>query len=357
MTSPSDKERDMARLYRSTLDWTTLLRRITPKTPTLSTLILCCLIPLIAESVPARTAESTAGQELALLDSAQQQTSVAVVDAAEWLDQFFFDETVRHEENRTRIRFELSGGYTRFEEFELKPKISGRIHLPNLNQKLNILITASDDEEFSADDNPISAIPRHQEADNREISAALQYFFRESDKDNLSATLGASFDYLYAGIRYRRFLPIGSWQGRAVNRLNYYTDDEWEDILSYEIWRPLGERWLFRTKAAATWHVEEDGLPHSLVFALFQKINEEKALRYEIGNYFDTEESYEMTDLQFRVRYRQRFLRDWLVLEIAPQVGFPEDHDREVNPGIIISLEADTGNLDRTKVFPRIFNF
>jgi len=357
MTSPTDKERDMARLHRCTLDWTTLLRRSTLKTSTLSPLILCCLIPLIAESVPAQTTDSTAGQEQALMDSAQQQTSVAVVDAAEWLDQFFYDEAVRHEENRTRIRFELSGGYTRFEEFEIKPKISGRIHLPNLNKRLNILIAAADDEEFSADDNPISALPRHQGAENREISAALQYFLRDNEAENISATLGASFDYLYAGIRYRRSHDLDSWQGRLVNRLNYYTDDEWEDILSYEFWRPLGERWVFRTKATATWHVEEDGLPHSLVFALFQKINEEKALRYEIGNYFDTEESYKMTDLQFRVRYRQRFLRDWLVLEIAPQVGFPEDHDREVNPGIIISLEADTGNLDGTKVFPRIFNF
>ena len=337
-------------------DWTTLLRRISPATLPLPCLLIGCLLPLVAESAPAQTAVPTAEEELPMIDTAQEQTSVAVVDAAEWLDQFFYDDIVRYEENRTRIRFELSGGYTRFEHFEIKPKISGRIHLPNLSQKINLIIAASDDEEFVADDNPISAIPRHQGAENREISAALQYFFRESEKDNLSATLGASFDYLYTGIRYRRSLPIGSWQGRLVNRLNYYTDDEWEDILSYEFWRPLGERFLFRTKATANWHVEEDGLPHSLVFALFQKINEEKALRHEIGNYFDTEESYKMTDLQFRVRYRQRFLRDWLVLEVAPQVGFPEDHDREVNPGIIISLEADTGNLAGTKLFPRIFN-
>ncbi|MBB5347366.1 hypothetical protein JWG42_12415 [Desulfoprunum benzoelyticum] len=347
----------MPRLHRCTLDWTTLLRRISPKPPALSLLILCGLIPFITEPATAQTTDPTAGQEPTLFDSAQQRTSVAVVDAAQWLDQFFYDEAISQEENRTRIRFELSSGYTRFEEFEIKPKISGRIHLPNLNKKLNILITAADDEEFSADDNPISALPRHQGAENREISAALQYFLRESPLENISATLGASFDYLYAGIRYRRSHDLDSWQGRLVNRLNYYTDDEWEDKISYEIWRPLGEKWIFRTKATVTWHVEEDGLPHSLVFAMFQKINDEKALRYEIGNYFDTEDSYEMTDLQFRVRYRQRFLRDWLVLEIAPQVGFPEDHDREVNPGIIVSLEADTGNLAGTKVFPRIFNF
>ena len=33
----------------------------------------------------------------------------------------------------------------------------------------------------------------------------------------LSATLGASFDYLYAGVRYRRSHDLGTWHGRFVN--------------------------------------------------------------------------------------------------------------------------------------------
>ena len=347
----------MARLNTFPLDWTTLIRRISPAALPLPCLILCCVMPLITGPVSAQSTDPTVDKELPLLDSAQEQASVAVLDAAEWLDQFFYEENVRFEENRTRIRFELSSGYTRFEHFEIKPKISGRIHLPHLNRKINIIIAASDDDEFIAERNPISAIPRHEGARDREVAAALQYFLRESDSDNLSATIGASFDYLYTGIRYRRSHDLGEWHGRFVNRLNYYTDDEWEDIVSYEIGHTLGDRWLFRTKATVDWHVEEDGFPHSLVFKLYQKITEEKALLYEIGNYFDTEDSYEMTDLQLKVHYRQRFLRDWLVLEIVPQIGFPEDHDREANPGIIVKLEADTGNLSGTQVFPRIFNF
>ncbi|MBC2709557.1 MAG: hypothetical protein HGJ94_00650 [Desulfosarcina sp.] len=57
-----------------------------------------------------------------------------------------------------------------------------------------------------------------------------------------------------------------------------------------------------------------------------------RALLYQIGNYFDTDPSHKMTDVQLRVRYRQRLYRDWLILEIAPQIGFPEDRDRRANP-------------------------
>lgn len=323
----------------------------------LACLILGASMLLVSETARAQAAAPAQDPELPLLDTAQEQASEAVLDVAEWLDDFFDDDRARIEENRTRIRMELSSGYTRFEQFEIKPRISGRIDLPHLNKKLNLLISASDDEEFIAERTPISAFPRHQGSKNREVAAALQYFHREEKESNLSSTLGVSLQYVYAGIRFRHSQDFGSWNGRFVNRLLYFTDDGLEDVISYELGHYLSERCLFRTTIAADWLRDESGLPHSLVFRLFQMINEQKALLYEVGNYFDTEDSYKMTDLQLRLRYRQRFLRDWLVLEIAPQLTFPEDHDREPNPGLIVKFEADTGNLAGTEIFHRIFNF
>ena len=64
-----------------------------------------------------------------------------------------------------------------------------------------------------------------------------------------------------------------------------------------------------------------------------------------------------MTDLQVSVRYRQRFYRDWMVVEVAPQIGFPEAHDRKPNPGIVLRLEADFGYLADQNSFQRVFGF
>lgn len=86
-------------------------------------------------------------------------------------------------------------------------------------------------------------------------------------------------------------------------------------------------------------------------------LSEEKAIQYEAVAYLDTEPDYTMTDLQFRVRFRKRFYRDWLVVEVAPQITFPEDHDRDPNPGITIKLEADFGYTSDREVFDRVFDF
>jgi hypothetical protein len=64
-----------------------------------------------------------------------------------------------------------------------------------------------------------------------------------------------------------------------------------------------------------------------------------------------------MTEMPFRVRYRQRFYRDWLIFEVAPQIGFLYDHNREPNPGIVLRLEVDFGYMPEQDVFKAVFGF
>ena len=342
------------------LDVSNIPRRFPPLARFLACLTLGIFLLLAAESAFAQgTAPTTEihPPDPALLDSTHQQASKMALNFANWMDDFFDDDRFVSEENRTRIKLELSSGYSKNDDFEIKPRISGRIDLPHLNKKLNLLLFASDDEDFLADQNPISASPRHQDSDNREVAVALQYFHREEKNYNISTSLGGSFDYLYAGTRFRYSQNFGTWYGRFINRLQYFTDDGLEDVISYDIEHQLSDRWLSRTTVAADWFEERDGLQHSLLFKFFQMINNEKAIIYEVGNYFDTQDSYTMTDLQLRLRYRQRFLRDWLILEVAPQVTFPEDHDRDANPGVIVKFEAIFGNLSGLDIFSRVFDF
>jgi hypothetical protein len=324
-----------------------------------ATLALACLTVAAFLLFAGQTAftQTIPEKDQPFLDTAQEQTSALVLDFADWLDDFFDDDRFTDEENRTRIKLALSSGYSENDSFEIKPKISGRIDLPHVSEKLNLLLLASDDRDFNPEQNPLSAAPRHQESGNREIAAALQYFHREKERYNFSSTVGVSFQYLFAGVRYRSSQDFGTWYGRFINRLIYYTDDGLEDIISYSLERRLSEYWFFRTTATADWFMDRDGLQHSLIFGFYQVLNQEKAVLYEVGNFFDTEDSYQMTDLQLRLRYRQRFLRDWLILEVTPQVTFPEDHDREANPGLIVRFEAFFGNLSGLDIFSGIFDF
>ncbi len=292
------------------------------------------------------------------IDEVHESASILLVNTAQWLDSFFDDPNYIDEENKTRATLKLTAGYDRHEGFDFKPRLSLRLKVPRTEGRLNLIISFSDDEDFDLDNNPLSSSSTdHIESDRDELTAGLRWLISQSKRSNLSTTAGGSYDYVYVGLRYRGYYDYGSWQGRFVERIRYYTDDGFENKIQYDLERQVSDRFFFRTKLDVKWSEEESGLPHGLIFYLDQVFGPEKAIRYEWGNYFDTSPSYAMSDLQLRLRYRQRFYRDWLVLEIGPMVSFPRDYDREINPGIVVRLEADFGYKAYLKDFKNIFHF
>ena len=287
-------------------------------------------------------------------DQQQVQLSHAVIDAATWFDSFFNDDRFLEEENRSTGRIIFNGGYDRRDGFQTKPRIRLRLHLPKINERLNLLIAAQDDTDFDLNE----GVSENETRENtRDLSAALQYHLHQTKKWGFSISSGAGLDYLYGGLRYRTNYDYGSWQGRLVNHLRWYTDDGWDYRAQYDLERRVSEDLLFRSTLEGKWEEERNGLPHGLLFSLFQVLSEDQALQYEVGNYFQTRPSYQMTDLVFSLRYRQRFYRDWLVFEISPRVSFPEEYDRKFNPGIILKLEAQFGYAPLKNKLKRVFSF
>ena len=290
------------------------------------------------------------------LDNVQKLASEELLSAAQWIDSFFDDGRSTNEENTTRATLKLSLGYSKNDNFEIKPRLDLRLRLPSLaNRATSFFIDAADDQDFNIDSDPLGDRKGNDDGTKNELTAGLRVFLKESQKYNISLDTGASWNYLFAGLRFRSVQDIGDWQGRFTNRLRCYTDDGFENKTAYDLEKQVFEKFLFRTTTSVVLSEDEDGIPHSQYFRLYQVLSPLKAISYESGVYFDTEPSYKMSDTKFIIKYRQRFFRDWLVLEISPRVSFPEDHDREVNPGIIFKLEAAFGYDPDEEGYNKIF--
>jgi len=289
-----------------------------------------------------------------ILDEKHQWAGEYLISAATWFDSFFDNSRVEAEENQSTAQLRLDGGWDKYESFKFKPRVSSRLHLPGMDNRWNLLFSVRDDEDFDVDRHPGGSAGRDDDAN---ITAALQYFLLQSQKMNISTTAGLSYNYMYAGLRYRGSYEYGSWQGRFISRFRYYTDDGFESINEYDIERRVSENLLFRTTLNADWYEKKNGLAHGIVFSLFQVLNSDRAILYDIGNSFQTRPGYQHDDIVFRSRYRQRFYRDWLIFEIAPQVSFPKRHDRNFNPGLIVRLEAEFGYKSYKRQFDNIFRF
>jgi hypothetical protein len=316
--------------------------------------LLTLLWQFFAQSLPAAAAVAQPGEtegrqvtENGLeqrLDSTQELASTRLLAAAEWLDAFFVDDLVTAEENTTRARLKFSFGYSRQDDFDISPRLDLRLRLPRLSSRANLFLSATEEEEFQIDSDPQSKRPDGIDDEGSRFTAGLRFFLKESNRYNLSFDTGTSWNSLFAGLRLRSVREHSfGWRGRFTNRLRYYTDDGFEFASSYDLEKHLGENMLFRTTSRATLYEGYSGVPHSQYFQLYHRHNNTQALSYEAGVFFDTEPSHTLIDTQFVIKYRQRFLRDWLALEIAPRLTFPEEEDREANPGIVLSIEGAFG--------------
>jgi hypothetical protein len=289
------------------------------------------------------------------IDTTQHRASIMLLDAAQWFDSFFDDSRFSDEENKSSAKLRIITRYHEEDGFEFSPSIRWRIHLPRLSDKAQILLFAAEDEVIEAKEESSGAAPvEDTQKDN--VSAAIQYFIRASEAYNISTTFGGSFNYMYGGLRFRYYKDLGSWEGRFVERVRYYTDDGWENMGSLDLERHISEKWLFRTSGQMYWQEWEDSIKQTLTFQLYQLLSARKALSYELINTFGTEPSYELTDSELRVRYRQQFYRDWLIFEISPHVNFPEEYDRDSKFGITFSIEAKFGHTEARKI-RNIFSF
>jgi hypothetical protein len=279
-------------------------------------------------------------------DKVHQSASTTILDTSRWIDDFFALRQFIDEENKSRVRLRLTATYYEDEDFELKPRVYVRIHLPKVSEKMHLLFYASEDEKPEVDTDRTESVVT-ESSDDKEAAAALQYFLKETEKYNISFTGGASFDYLYGGLRYRIEKDIGSWKGRFITKLRYYTDDGWENLNTLDIDHAFSKSWFLRATAQLDWYEEEDDIPMALMLRLYQFFGPEQVLSYEWENHFARVQNGDLTDLWLVLRYRQTFLRDWLIVELSPRVNFPEDKDWEATFGFLFRIEMNFGFLNR----------
>ncbi len=283
-----------------------------------------------------------------LVDSLHVDISRRVFSTASWLDSFFGDERSLLEENRSylRARYDIFGEEQAKTLF--KPAMDLRLVLPQLEKKAHIVISAEPVETpGTAGTQARIRGERIAATDERNVTTALSYFIRTATRENILVRTGAQIidwkPVWFINPRYRSLTPLGIWDLRFTQDVIYRTDTEWQTDTRFDLERNLPYDLFFRTTIGGIWYANTHGYFYALAFSVRQAIDATNALDYEWINNYQTRPSYELTEIAFRIRYRQSFLREWLFFEVAPQVRFPRDRDFMDIPGILFRIEMFFG--------------
>jgi hypothetical protein len=282
------------------------------------------------------------------LDTLQAGITKNILQSSLWLDSFFYDPRYAAEENETRAIVRYEGFIEDHAHWTFKTRVKFVLILPQLKKKANLFITGDTDE-----DNPsqlgqgLLTSPAPNQNTDRNRTAALGYLIKSGERLNISAKIGIRYrnGQMVSFIRphYRMLYRLDNWDLRFTQEFPYWTDAKWSSSTTVDLERPLGDTFFFRASLNGSWYEKQPGYYYGLAFSLSQPLSTTSALSYDLGASFQTGAHDVLQTVVVATRYRQRFWRDWLYFDIAPQVRFPRDRQFNAVPGILFGLEMQFG--------------
>jgi hypothetical protein len=126
--------------------------------------------------------------------------------------------------------------------------------------------------------------------------------------------------------RYRLVLPFLEHNLlRLRETLFWQREDGVGTTTRFDLDRLLSQRMLARWTGSATWADGTEGVRWFSSVTLYQAIGARRALAYQVGASGETLADVALRDYGLRLIYRQRFLRDWLFLELRTSVSWPRE--------------------------------
>ena len=290
-------------------------------------------------------------EEEDIVDTVYGSLTHGFLSSATWLDSFFGDERYEAESNRSLLK-------VRFDAFRedgtgmqyRKPIVYLRLVLPQLRKMTRLVIMGDPNVDADAAAPPAGATSSQlQQTTGSRVTTALQFFPVETARSNLSIRAGVRANQgklgFLAGPRYRLLIPLDPWDLRFTQEVIWSSENRWQSRTRFDLERPLLRDLFFRTTLQGLWSENVNGYPYALSALLRQPLDRNRALEYEWINSFQTSPTNILVEELFVFRYRQRFWKDWLFLEIDPQFRYPRDRSFVFTPGILFRIEMVFGNV------------
>jgi hypothetical protein len=304
------------------------------------TTLLCCAVPVLgaggtlpdpSDGEPSAPPEIDPcsllpSEELFGLDWTRRQLFGAVCRSARWFDSFFGEE--RYDQEALGVRGRLILGVEERERVGMTftPRFSARVPLPNLNERINLLIEREDEERSivgrtGAEQEVLTPPPTfHDET----TQIALGYLQRNV---NLRAGVRLSGGALdpYTRARYlKEFLQTDRTQWIFSQSLFWRKQEGFGETTTLDFEVKPSVPTLVRWFNVGTWSESTRGLAWTSGVTFYRSIGTGRAVLLEPSLQGETDLPVDVGSYGGRVAYRQTLGRNWLIGETFTGYVWPK---------------------------------
>lgn len=269
------------------------------------------------------------------------------VDLVTGIDSFFGNERNYQESNDSVLQIDLTRvmGYTGEHRFIWQGK--AKVHLPRAERSLHLLVESDADKNSANASNQVQAgQPTTTTTAPSSYALGLRHELK-SDDDRWH--LGTDGGLKFAGLSTSPFLrargsyalPLDTWRTKVAETVFWFNTTGVGETTQLDLERPLDPQNLFRATTSATWLNNRQNFDLRQDFSIFQTVSGSTAMLYQasaIGT-SDATMQARVTDYVLLMLYRHRLHRDWMYLEISPQLHFPLERNFTPSGMLVVRLE------------------
>jgi len=285
-----------------------------------------------------------------LLDLPHDLLSRRVEAYSRKLDNFFgdpnraYDSTGSTLQIRSHVTF-FEGGVR-----ESNADVHANISLPNTEDRLRLIVqrgveaatqTAAERDIRNATGSTQVAAPGAPQDNNYYlgVKALAAQVFGVALSAEAGAKLGRPIDP-YVRLRAFRDFNFSQWQIRASETPLWKHSDGYSAASEVNFTRPLDELWQLRFTSKATWRSTTRYFDLAQIGALYYTPDPRTATNFELGAFAPSDRSLKLAVYSVTVRVRRQIYRDWLYLEVTPQILYQEANGFSATRSLMLNLET-----------------
>ena len=276
------------------------------------------------------------------LDSTQTYLSGNVEALAQNLDEFFSSDKTLYQSSGTYLRLREDIISTEGNGLKVKGDVKLRLQLPVTQKKLRLSFASGSKKGTFDESVEDGQLPLTDIEEEENYTAELQTVIGEKDgwqfKPSIGAYLSTTIDP-YIKFNFNRQDTFGRWS-LNWDETPYKIDSIGWGVDSYfELNRKIGDSHIFRSASFAGWLKETDQFELRQVFSFNTQISDKKAISYFTGIFGNDKPKINTTQYLVGINYRQNIHKDYLFIELKPQISYEKERNFDAEHSMIFRLE------------------
>jgi len=306
------------------------------------------------DTAPPAEASRRAPVSERLLDEPHAFLSRRVEQYSRAVDNFFsdpnraYDSTGSALQIRGRITF-FEGGVT-----EGKSSVRASVSLPNTEDRLKLIVqrgleaatqTAAEQDikDVTGSDQVAATGAPQDDSYYLGIKTALADTFGVALSVEAGLKFGRPIDR-YVRLRAFRDFVVSQWAIRLSETPLWKRSEGSSAASEATFHRPLDDEWQLRFTSKATWRSTTSYFDLAQIGALYFAPDKRTAYAFELGAFAPSDRSLNQSVYSVSVRARRQIYRDWLYLEVTPQILYQEANGFTAENSLMLQLEALFGD-------------